>query len=43
VNYEIRSRNKRIASLPNIVGSPIKVSLPAATSSWPRQLMVVTD
>lgn len=43
VNYIIRLKNKRIASMPAVVGTPIKFSLPAATSSWPRQLMVVTD
>lgn len=43
INYQLRLKNKRIASLPAIVGSPIQFSLPAATSSWPRQLMVVTD
>jgi hypothetical protein len=43
VNYQLRIKNKRIASLPAIVGEPIRFSLPAATSSWPRQLMVVTD
>ncbi len=43
VNYQLRLKNKRIASLPAIVGEPIRFSLPAATSTWPRQLMVVTD
>ncbi|MFM6978236.1 MAG: hypothetical protein ACKOWR_05960 [Micrococcales bacterium] len=43
INYQLRLKNKRIASLPAIVGTPIKFSLPAATSTWPRQLMVVTD
>jgi hypothetical protein len=43
INYQLRLKNKRIASLPAIVGKPIKFSLPAATSSWPRILMVVTD
>ena len=43
INYQLRLKNKRIASLPAIVGKPIKFSLPAATSVWPRQLMVVTD
>jgi hypothetical protein len=43
VNYQLRLKNKRIAALPPIVGKPIKFSLPAATTVWPRQLMVVTD
>jgi len=43
VNYQLRLKNKRIAALPSIVGEPIKFSLPAASSVWPRQLMVVTD
>ena len=43
INYQIRLKNKRVASLPVIVGTPIKFSLPAATATWPRQLMVVTD
>ncbi|MEY4499724.1 MAG: hypothetical protein RL319_712 [Actinomycetota bacterium] len=43
VNYQLRVKNKRIAALPQIVGKPIKFSLPAATTVWPRQLMVVTD
>lgn len=43
INYQIRMKNKRIASLPAIVGTPIKFSLPAATSKWPRTMMVVTD
>ncbi|MFM2321315.1 MAG: hypothetical protein RL612_462, partial [Actinomycetota bacterium] len=32
INYQLRLKNKRIASLPAIVGKPIKFSLPAATS-----------
>ena len=43
INYQIRLKNKRVAALPAIVGAPIKFSLPAATATWPRQLMVVTD
>ncbi|MEY4320848.1 MAG: hypothetical protein RLZZ471_789 [Actinomycetota bacterium] len=43
INYQLRLKSKRIAALPAIVGKPIRFSLPAATSSWPRQLMVVTD
>lgn len=42
-NYTLRARNARIASLQAIVAEPIKFSLPAATSAWPRVLMAVTD
>ena len=42
-NYALRARNARIASLPAVVAEPIKFNLPAATSSWPRVLMAVTD
>lgn len=43
VNYQIRIINKRIASLPPIVGQPIRFSLPTVAGKWPRTLMVVTD
>jgi hypothetical protein len=42
-NYALRARNSRIASLPAVVAEPIKFNLPAATASWPRVLMAVTD
>ena len=42
-NYLLRTRNARIASLQAIAAEPIKFSLPAATSSWPRVAMAVTD
>lgn len=42
-NYLLRSRNARIAPMQTIVASPIKFNLPAATSTWPRVLMAVTD
>lgn len=42
-NYLLRTRNARIASLQAIASEPIKFSLPAATSSWPRVAMAVTD
>jgi hypothetical protein len=42
-NYQLRARNARIASLQTIVAKPIKFSLPAATATWPRVLMAVTD
>jgi hypothetical protein len=42
-NYLLRTRNARIASLQAIAAEPIKFSLPAATSTWPRVAMAVTD
>ena len=42
-NYTLRARNARIAPLQTIVAKPIKFSLPAATSDWPRVFMAVTD
>ena len=42
-NYVLRTRNARIASLQAIAAEPIKFNLPAATSSWPRVAMAVTD
>jgi hypothetical protein len=42
-NYLLRTRNARIASLQAIASEPIKFSLPAATSTWPRVAMAVTD
>jgi hypothetical protein len=42
-NYVLRTRSPSVAQLPKIVASPISFSLPAATDTWPRTLMVVTD
>jgi hypothetical protein len=42
-NYVLRTRNARIASLQAIAAEPIRFNLPAATSSWPRVAMAVTD
>lgn len=42
-NYVLRTRSASVAPLPRIVASPISFSLPAATDTWPRTLMVVTD
>jgi hypothetical protein len=42
-NYVLRTRSASVAPLPKIVASPITFSLPAATDTWPRSLMVVTD
>jgi hypothetical protein len=42
-HYVLRARASSVAALPKIVGSPVSFSLPAATDTWPRSLMVVTD
>ena len=42
-NYLLRTRNARIAGLQAIAAEPIRFSLPAATSTWPRVAMAVTD
>ena len=42
-HYILRGRSTKVAALPKIVGKPISFSLPAATDTWPRTLMVVTD
>lgn len=42
-HYVLRSRSKKVVALPAIVAKPIELQLPAATSQWPRTLMVVTD
>lgn len=42
-HYVLRARSTSIGALPKIVGEPISFSLPAATDSWPRTMMVVTD
>ncbi|MEN9749392.1 MAG: hypothetical protein RL149_470 [Actinomycetota bacterium] len=42
-NYVLRSRSARIAPMQTIAASPIKFNLPAATDTWPRVLMAVTD
>jgi hypothetical protein len=42
-HYVLRARSSSVAALPKIVGSPVSFSLPAATDTWPRTLMVVTD
>ncbi|CAB4620014.1 MAG: hypothetical protein F2599_02615 [Actinobacteria bacterium] len=42
-HYLLRTRSTKIAALPKIVDQPVSFSLPAATDSWPRTLMVVTD
>ncbi|MFM6967033.1 MAG: hypothetical protein ACKOWI_06750 [Rhodoluna sp.] len=43
VHYYLRSKSNTIAALPAIVDKPLSFSLPAASSSWPRSIMAVTD
>jgi hypothetical protein len=43
VHYYLRSKSDKIAALPAIVDKPLSFSLPAASTSWPRSIMVVTD
>lgn len=42
-HYVLRTRSTKVAALPKIVAKPVTFSLPAATDTWPRTLMVVTD
>ena len=42
-HYVLRTRSTNVAALPKIVSKPVTFSLPAATDTWPRTLMVVTD
>lgn len=42
-NYQLRARNSRIAALQAIAARPVKFNLPAATTTWPRVAMAVTD
>lgn len=43
VHYFLRSKDSKIAALPAIVAEPVSFSLPAASSTWPRNVMAVTD
>jgi len=43
VHYFLRSKDKTIPALPSIVASPLSFSLPAASITWPRSIMAVTD
>ena len=43
VHYLLRARSTSINALPAIVAKPVTFSLPAASSDWPRSVMVVTD
>ena len=42
-HYFLQSKSDKIAALPRIVSEPVTFSLPAATTIWPRSVMVVTD
>jgi hypothetical protein len=43
VHYFLRSKDSKIAKLPTIVATPLSFSLPAASTTWPRNIMAVTD
>jgi hypothetical protein len=43
VHYYLRSKDSKIAKLPTIVATPLSFSLPAASNTWPRNIMAVTD
>jgi hypothetical protein len=43
VHYYLRSKDNKIAKLPTIVATPLSFSLPAASNTWPRNIMAVTD
>ena len=43
VHYFLRSKDNKIAKLPPIVATPLSFSLPAASNTWPRNVMAVTD
>ena len=42
-HYVLRSKSTSIEALPAIAAAPISFSLPAASTSWPRTVMAVTD
>ena len=41
--YVLRSRSRSVGALPPIVATPLTFSLPAASDTWPRSIMAVTD
>ena len=43
VHYFLRSKDNKIAAMPAVVAKPLSFSLPAASSTWPRNVMAVTD
>jgi hypothetical protein len=42
-HYLLQQRSKKVASLASIAAGPVSFSLPAATSTWPRTVMAVTQ
>ncbi|MEO0027117.1 MAG: hypothetical protein RL716_448 [Actinomycetota bacterium] len=42
-HYLIQKKSKKVEAMPSIAAKPLTFSLPAATSEWPRTVMVVTD
>jgi hypothetical protein len=42
-HYFLQSKSKKVSGPTQIAGSPLTFSLPAATSEWPRSVMIVTD
>lgn len=42
-HYFLQTKDRKIAALQKIASRPIALSLPAATSTWPRSFMAVTD
>lgn len=42
-HYILKKRNKKALALPKIVATPVTFNLPAASTLWPRSVMVVTD
>jgi hypothetical protein len=42
-HYFLQSKSKNVGISTQIAASPLTFSLPAATSEWPRTIMVVTD
>ncbi|MEY3845908.1 MAG: hypothetical protein RJA66_175 [Actinomycetota bacterium] len=43
VHYFLRSKDNKIAVMPAVVAKPLSFSLPAASTTWPRSVMAVTD
>jgi hypothetical protein len=43
VHYYLRSKDNKIAVMPAVVAKPLSFSLPAASTTWPRNVMAVTD
>ena len=43
VNYVMRKKSSKVDAMQAIAARPITFSLPAATDTWPRTIMAVTD